>query len=741
MFPFLSDELIDLEHIVQQGNVIDVQSSIKEFENVREISNQSQISIILLKVYFSILDGNTTYYQQFIDEVLILAQETGNPIILFDAIILKAEVWRQLGNFIGAEALRHPCIYSEILPENLPEYIELVDRSEKYLNLITDKTSPDYILREAWLLRCKGIILRAETKLEISHRYLKKSLRLFEKSRNIVGIADVLQSIALAYGISGNWGKEIKYLRRSLSYYKKLNFQRAISNILIRIGNILFHYRSKFDAGFRYLTESLTILETIGCKHGIAVTLGYLGNMFTWQGDLIRAFKYLQRSLLISERIGNTENLAFVLNNLGWNYHIRGELYLALESLNRSMEISREKQYPWILIWTLSNIGLVHQAQTKFDSACGYYTQSIMICEEIDDYLAMAWSLYQVIKLTIDTDSLNHMKAHIGRLEGLSNKYQVKLMNQMSRVAKGMLLKRSLRLKDKVQAQEIFEQIVTEEMEALEVTADALINLCELYLFEFNASGDETVLKDVQQISDRLLDIAEEQNSNLLLSETYLLKAELALLEEDMPLTQQLLSKAQTIADQKGLEKLALAISRAHDMLLDQIEGVNSSTFQIRDGHNIGQIEDLLGRMKTKNIAAVSEAAPEEPIMLLIVAEGGMTLFNRVFPPEKLIKGHLVGSFLSAIESFSKEVFSSSIERVTLGEHRLIMMQIRDNFSCSYVFKGESYSAIKKLKRFIRSLESNVPLWNKLKNKLKTGSILKNNELSEINALVDRIFL
>ncbi|UCE14457.1 MAG: tetratricopeptide repeat protein, partial [Candidatus Heimdallarchaeota archaeon] len=471
MFPFISDELLELENIVQQGNILDVQKSIKGFKKTQDISDQSRISIILLKVYISLLEGNTAFSQQYADEALLLAEKTGNAITIFDAIILKAEVWRQLGNFIGAEALRHPNTYSEILPENLPGYIELVNQSEKYLDRITDKTTHDYMLREAWFLRCKGIIHRTEKKLELSHRCLKKSLRLFEKCQNIVGIADVLQSIALAYGIRGNWGKEIKYLRKSLSQYKKLNFQRDISNIQIRMGTILFHYRSKFDAGFRYLTESLTILETIGCDHGIAVTLGYLGNMFTWQGDLIRAFKYLQRSLLISERIGNTENLAFVLNNLGWNYHIRGELYLALESLNRSMEISREKQYPWILIWTLSNIGLVHQAQTKFDSACGYYTQSILICEEIDDYLAMAWSLYQVIKLTIDTDSLNHMKAHISRLEGLSKKYQVKLMNQMSRVAKGMLLKRSSRLKDKVQAQDIFEQIATEKMEALEVTA------------------------------------------------------------------------------------------------------------------------------------------------------------------------------------------------------------------------------------------------------------------------------
>jgi hypothetical protein len=284
--------------------------------------------------------------------------------------------------------------------------------------------------------------------------------------------------------------------------------------------------------------------------------------------------------------------------------------------------------------------------------------------------------------------------------------------------------------------------VAREKIEALEITADAMINQCELLLFEYKNSGDREVFNEIQNLTNRLLDISEKQNSHWLLSETYMLKAELALLQDNTPLTREYITKAQSIAEEKGLHKLALAISREHDKLLDQIgliEGFSETDLEEKSLIEVDEVEDLLGRMTTRNLAAVTEATPEEPVMLLIIGEGGMSLYNRTFTSNEYVKGPLVGSFLSAIESFSKEVFSSPIERVTLGNYRLIL-QTHNLLTFSYVYKGESYSAIKRLTKFIQQLEINKEFWSGLINKTDTGLTLNDEEEIILNNIVNNIF-
>jgi len=125
--------------------------------------------------------------------------------------------------------------------------------------------------------------------------------------------------------------------------------------------------------------------------------------------------------------------------------------------------------------------------------------------------------------------------------------------------------------------------------------------------------------------------------------------------------------------------------------------------------------------------------------MLLIIVEGGMTLFTHTFTSNEYVKGQLIGSFLSAIESFSQEVFSSPIERATLGEYRLVI-QTQGFLSFSYVFKGESYSAIKRVKKFITILQMNKTLWNDLENKTNTGALLNTDEQDVLLDILDKTF-
>jgi hypothetical protein len=314
-------------------------------------------------------------------------------------------------------------------------------------------------------------------------------------------------------------------------------------------------------------------------------------------------------------------------------------------------------------------------------------------------------------------------------------------MNQMHQVSKALILKRSNRLRDKAKAQDLLELVSNEAVHALEVTSDAIINLCEILLYEYKITADTTVLKELEDLSDRFLFIAEEQNSHSLLSEGYLLKSEIALLLDDIPSAKRLIDQAQTIAEDKGLQKLAIAISREYDAIMDQISSFDFETGNIetRSDLEIEKVENLLDRMTTQNIAAITKVVPEKPEMLLIITEGGMTLLTHHFNPIDTIKSQLVGGFLSAIESFSNEIFSSPIERVNLGEFRLILHS-HQFLTFAYVFKGESYSAIKKIQKLISSFKSVDTIWISIQESIKTGRRLSSDVESLIVEYIEKTF-
>lgn len=139
-------------------------------------------------------------------------------------------------------------------------------------------------------------------------------------------------------------------------------------------------------------------------------------------------------------------------------------------------------------------------------------------------------------------------------------------------------------------------------------------------------------------------------------------------------------------------------------------------------------------------LLGIQEGAEEDPIMLTIMVSGGMTLFNRVFNQEITIKEELMGGFLATIEEFSNEVFSKSLKLVTLGKHRLIM-RIQDYLIFSYIYKGESYPATKRLTLFIQNLQKEKTLWENLTNKVRTGAMLRNTEKEAIEQYLVENFL
>jgi hypothetical protein len=269
-----------------------------------------------------------------------------------------------------------------------------------------------------------------------------------------------------------------------------------------------------------------------------------------------------------------------------------------------------------------------------------------------------------------------------------------------------------------------------------------MLNLCDMLLLELRTSGNEEVLKEITGILEKLQTIGENQHSYSLLVDTYMLKSKMALLELDLDSARQLLSEAQQMAEEKGLQNLAMMISGEYDTLMDQLgkwTDLIDQNVPMIEKLELTELEGMVSRIIRKK-AETPEFAGEEPALFLILTETGTMKFSKQFAPEGTLDDKVIGDLLTAINSFIQETFAAtgSIERIKHKEHTLLMKPI-DPLLCCYVFKGQSYSALRKLDTLIDTIRSSRSLWRLLTSPTKSDKLLPAEK--EMEETVTKIFL
>jgi len=71
----------------------------------------------------------------------------------------------------------------------------------------------------------------------------------------------------------------------------------------------------------------------------------------------------------------------------------------------------------------------------------------------------------------------------------------------------------------------------------------------------------------------------------------------------------------------------------------------------------------------------------------------------------------------------------------------MMLMESIDSFSFCYLFRGQTYSARKKLTKFIEEVQDDESIWNSLEKHYKNGQILELNEIPQLESLITKIFM
>ncbi len=403
-------------------------------------------------------------------------------------------------------------------------------------------------------------------------------------------------------------------IQESLSIRETIEDKTGISESLFGLGN--FHlYRGDHTLALKFFKESLSVGEETGNKFLISQAYRALGNIYLFRGKFKDALDYTKKALALAESIKNKCEISHNLQHLGEIHYFRGELESAERCVTSALELAEAAEYTVMIILSYYDFGRLLQDRGDFHASLECYEKAINLVKERDAKFFLAEGLYYLVRLY--TYHLTPSKAipFIKELEELSINDNNIWNTLIYQAGKALVLKTSKRLPDKMEALQLFEKIAKEPHSVYKITVEAIINLCELLLYELKTTGNENLLDELDRYCNQLLEIANEQNSHSLLAETYWLQSKFALLNLDIQQAQTLLLKAQSIAEKRGLKTLADSIGYDHYSFFSQLqkwEEYLDKNVSLSRRIELAQLENLIVKMIYKQLSDVPTKTIED---------------------------------------------------------------------------------------------------------------------------------
>ncbi len=555
------------------------------------------------------------------------------------------------------------------------------------------------------------------TGLALSGKF-EEAFKLFEKaeltlkhisnvSKEILTLRKVRLSTIKAF--AGLYSDKADLVEKSIHWIvdSQEEFENSFEIVWVNLtmADYLLRVKSNFDLSMEHIKKALSIAMEIKFNHHwIALCEAHLGVNYQVIGELDKSLKHYMKCIEFFKKSGSIFHIAAILNNIGNLYGEKGEYDLAVEYLEESLNLF--EQIP----------------QSFFD-----------IDTPIDS----------LISLAVEHEDDKRAQKYFHHLENLYNQKKSIHLEILYKFNKALMLKSSSRIRDKAKAEELFKELIETDTIVFDLIIKAHINLCDILLTEYRIDNDSEVFSELNHYIAKLLSIAEKSHSYLVFCEAFILQAKITLLNFDIKSARLFLTQAQKIAESYSMKRLAMKISYEHDDLLRKTkmwENLITSEVSLSERLELTGLNEQMENMVKRRMIEVPEISNEEPVMLLILTEGGNLLFSKKFMEDFSFEDDILGGFLTTINYIINEVFSEGLDRAIFGQYTLLMMPIKPFLIC-YIFKGHSYFAHHKIKNFLDSIHNDSLIWQSLKKFYQKSKSIQINDIPSLESIVTEIFI
>lgn len=528
--------------------------------------------------------------------------------------------------------------------------------------------------------------------------------------------------------------------------FDKIGNQVHIANNFLLIG-YAYNRKGNFKDAKIFSKRSFELQTKLDNQEGIASSLTLMSSIQRNMGNLDQSIKFSEQSLSIKEITPRIKANNFRL--LGTIYLIRGELSQTLKYCEGGIKLASEGKFIEFCPFFLYLMGMTYYLNGDYDQGEDYLRKNLVQTEKLEIMLPIRGvTLLVLIWLNLVKNLSEEARKYFEILQKLVNQNKTVILTYTLLVAKGLILQKSGRMRDRAEAEDSLKKVIHNYIADnifvdLAIYPYALYFLCDLLIEELGMSNNLGIIDEINIYLSKLRDSGEKYKSYLYLTEEKIFQARLALIQLEFDETRLLLTQAQHMAEMHELQYFAQIVSSHHDRLLEQqdiLEQLQKTNAPISERMKYASFDGVLARVRGNRSEKLLELTNETPVLLLIITKGGSLVFSQVFSENLTVESDLISSFLSAFESFGDELFSERLDRIKYGENTILMKPL-ENFSVCYLFKGQSYNAQKKLTLFFEKIQNDAPVLQALENAYKTSSVLEIQDVPSLESFINEIFI
>jgi len=504
----------------------------------------------------------------------------------------------------------------------------------------------------------------------------------------------------------------------------------------------LFRKKGDYQASFKFFTKSLKLWEELGNISEYAHCLVHTAYLYSNKGDIDRSIEYQQKALEIARQSKIKRFILRRLVGIGALYMLKGEVDIALDYSEQGLSLAREINDESWLAGSINNVGLMYHQKGDLNKALLLLEESLKFAEKAGDKIEISYVLDSLILVELDKDNIEKANYYLSRIKDLNDQEKIQEIDEVYVLNKAIILKSSKSARDRYMAENLLKKILEEKYGDSELLTRAVLNLCDLLLTEVYKSNDIEILNDLETYINLSSQMADQQQSYSLLTETYILKAKFALINMNTKKARSLLTKAQNIAEQHQLYNLAKKVSSEHDNLINQLNSWNDlreKELPLNERVELSKIDEQLNCMLFNRFIKQADLSDEKPILILILDQSGIAVFSFAFDENWNFDTDIFGGFLKAFNSFSDEIFSQGLDRAKFGQYTILLHTMEEFIAC-YLFQGHTYPAQEKIKKLISQIPQIPSVWNALKSFEETNRVLQIKDFPNLRESIMNIF-
>ena len=213
--------------------------------------------------------------------------------------------------------------------------------------------------------------------------YANLELNLAKEINHKFWEAKACNTLGVSWYIKSDYSKAIEWHQQSLAFMKEMRETGGMATSYNNLGNI-YSDQGEFVKALQHYQRALDLVEATN-KPKASIYYGNIGAIYLAQGVYPKALEQFQKSLVICEDLNDEEGMAVAYNNIGIIYINAGDTAKALAYYGKSVELNQKLEDKQGLAETYLNIASIKKAQADYAQALEYGKKSLALQQELSN--------------------------------------------------------------------------------------------------------------------------------------------------------------------------------------------------------------------------------------------------------------------------------------------------------------------------------------------------------------------